>query len=263
MRRIVGKYGKAICVALLLAAGCDKASRPEPREEQPATNSIAHLKSLCDGRSSVVITDEITIVGFITANDLYGEFYKSLVLEDASGGITVAADLESVAEVCPFGYVATLYCQGLVLTDYGGKIQIGTESEGSGAGRIPEADFARYVSVRVPSEGEVHRARTITLGDISERLIDTRVRIDGVHFTQPDATWCDTDPETGRSITTERTIADEQGRTLVVRSPGTCSYAREPLPSGTGSLYGIIDYFNGKYTLRVTNHDVVFRSGQR
>ena len=103
MRRIVGKYGKAICVALLLTAGCGKAPPPGPRAEQPATNSIAHLKSLCDGRSSVVITDEITIVGFITANDLYGEFYKSLVLEDASGGITVAADLESVAEVCTFG----------------------------------------------------------------------------------------------------------------------------------------------------------------
>lgn len=159
--------------------------------------------------------------------------------------------------------MATLRCQGLVLTDYGGKIQIGTVSEGSGAGRIPEEDFARYVSVRVPAGDETLRARTITLGDLSERLIDTRVRIDNIHFTQPGATWCDTDPETGRSITTERTIADKQGRTLVVRSAGTCSYAREPLPSGTGSLYGIIDYFNGKYTLRVTNHDVVFRDGQR
>lgn len=247
----------------MLVAGCDKATRPQIGGEQPATNSIVYLKSLCDGRSSVVVTEEITIEGFITANDLYGEFYKSLVLQDASGGITVAADLESVAELCPFGYVATLRCQGLVLTDYGGKIQIGTVSEGSGAGRIPEEDFARYVSVRVPAGDETLRARTITLGDLSERLIDTRVRIDNIHFTQPGATWCDTDPETGRSITTERTIADGQGRTLVVRSAGTCSYAREPLPSGTGTLYGIIDYFNGKYTLRVTNHDVVFRDGQR
>ena len=113
----------------MLVAGCDKATRPQIGGEQPATNSIVYLKSLCDGRSSVVVTEEITIEGFITANDLYGEFYKSLVLQDASGGITVAADLESVAEFCPFGYVATLRCQGLVLTDYGGKIQIGTVSE--------------------------------------------------------------------------------------------------------------------------------------
>ncbi len=38
----------------------------------------------------------------------------------------------------------------------------------------------------------------------------------------------------------------------------TCVYAKEPLPQGTGSLYGIIDYFAGKYTLRVTNREAEF-----
>lgn len=35
-------------------------------------------------------------------------------------------------------------------------------------------------------------------------------------------------------------------------------YAKEPSPQGTGSLYGIIDYFAGKYTLRVTNREAEF-----
>ena len=262
MRAIAGKYSLAsgFCIALLAIAGCDKTTEPHPGDQQPETNSIAYLKSLCDGRQSVVVTREITVRGFITANDIFGEFHKSLVLEDASGGITVAADLESVAAVCPFGYIATLRCQGLVLTDYGGKIEIGTEPEGSGAGRIPEEEFDRYVSIEVPGEENRHRARTITLGELSEQYVDTRVRIDGVHFIQPGIPWCDTDPETGRILATERTIADEQGRTLIVRSAATCTYAKEPVPYGTGSLMGIIDSFNGKLSIRITNHEVLFPS---
>lgn len=49
-----------------------------------------------------------------------------------------------------------------------------------------------------------------------------------------------------------------RGRTFTVRTAATCVYAKEPLPQGTGSLYGIIDYFAGKYTLRVTNREAEF-----
>lgn len=100
--------------------------------------------------------------------------------------------------------------------------------------------------------------RPATFGEVSARHIDTRVRFDGVRFADAGKTWCDTDPETGRTVATERTIVDAGGNEFTVRSAATCAYAKEPLPSGTGSLYGIIDYFAGKYTLRVTNREVVF-----
>ena len=100
MRRTAGHFEALLAVcAAALAAGCDEATHPAPREEQRATNSVAYLKSLCDGRNSVVVTQEITVQGYVAANDRYGEFTKSLVIEDATGGITVAADLESVADV--------------------------------------------------------------------------------------------------------------------------------------------------------------------
>ena len=60
------------------------------------------------------------------------------------------------------------------------------------------------------------------------------------------------------AATTERRIADHTGREFIVRTAGTCTYATEPVPQGTGSVYGIIDYFNGKYTLRIANREVDF-----
>ena len=59
-------------------------------------------------------------------------------------------------------------------------------------------------------------------------------------------------------IMDRKDILDAEGNEFTVRSVATCVYAKEPVPSGTGSLYGIIDYFAGKYTLRVTNREAAF-----
>ena len=79
------------------------------------------------------------------------------------------------------------------------------------------------------------------------RHTDTYVHFEGVRFVQQ-GNWCDPDPETGRPATTERRIADHTGREFIVRTAGTCTYATEPVPQGTGSVYGIIDYFNGIFS---------------
>ena len=39
---------------------------------------------------------------------------------------------------------------------------------------------------------------------------------------------------------------------------GPCRYAAEPLPSGNGSVQGILDYFNGEFSLRITNREFFF-----
>lgn len=249
------------CISLLagLAAGCDKATEPAFGEEPGATqHTVAYLKSLCDGRSSVAVTQDITIRGFITGNDLYGEFYKTIVVEDASGGIQIAADYTSLEEEYAFGAIATVRCNGLTLCDYGGKIQLGTTPEENGPGRIPRGELPRYIRVAPPEAGETHRAARLSFGEVSARHIDTRVRFDNVRFANPGVTWCDTDPETGRVLATERTVVDAEGNEFTVRTAATCVYAKEPVPQGTGSLFGIIDYFAGKYTLRVTNREAVF-----
>ena len=245
-------------VLLTLPAGCDRATQPEftvrPPEPQ---NSVAYLKSLCDGKSSVAIAQDITIRGFVTANDLYGEFHRTIVVEDASGGISIAAEGSPLADLYPFGIVATVRCNGLTLCDYGGKIQLGTTPGDGGAGCIPREELARYIRTEPPG-GETPSAQLLTFDAVSARHIDTRVRFDDVRFADAGKTWCDTDPETGRAVATEREIVDTRGRTFTVRTAATCVYAKEPLPQGTGSLYGIIDYFAGKYTLRVTNREAEF-----
>ena len=82
----------SVVLALAVLAGCDKASGLEFDDDPPAgTATIAALKSRCTGEQAAV-TEDITVEGVVTGNDLYGEFYKTLVVEDTSGGISIAVD---------------------------------------------------------------------------------------------------------------------------------------------------------------------------
>lgn len=248
----------SVVLALAVLAGCDKASGLEFDDDPPAgTATIAALKSRCTGEQAAV-TEDITVEGVVTGNDLYGEFYKTLVVEDTSGGISIAVDATELYVDYPVGTAVTIHCNGLFLCDYGGKVMLGTRPTGeyAGPGRIPPAEAALYLR-RKQAETRPLRPRTLTFGEVDMRHTDTYVHFEGVRFVQQ-GNWCDPDPETGRPATTERQIADASGREFTVRTAGTCTYATEPVPQGTGSVYGIIDYFNGKYTLRIANREVDF-----
>lgn len=243
---------RLLALSLLLAASCNKTTKIRHEEPAGGTYTIAHLKSLCTS-SSMLITGDITIQGTVVANDRFGELYKTLVIEDQSGGISIALDHTTIADLYPFGATVTVYCNGLTLCNYGGKIELGTTPEDNGAGRIASGDIARYVR-RGADPKSPPEAKTLALAKIGFEHVDTYVCFEHVRFVES-AAWCDLDPETLKPVTTERTLADGAGRTFVVRTLSTCKYAKETLPEGKVSIKGVIDYFAGKYTLHVVNRD--------
>lgn len=251
---------RVLPLVLLLAVSCDKASKIPYEEPVEGMQTIAYLKSLCTA-ASVAITRDITVCGTVTANDRYGEFYKTIVVEDASGGISIAVDCTQTADKYPFGTIITIHCNGLTLCDYGGKIQLGTEPGENGAGRIAPEDADRYLKCDYTAAAPIE-ANTLSLIKVGPEHIDTYVCFEHVRFTAP-CGWCDLDTETQKPVTTEREIADGAGRTFTVRTLGTALYAKETVPEGTVSIKGIVDYFGGKYCLRIVNRDFTQISAAR
>lgn len=245
--------GLLVCVA----AGCSRSSGldyPEPNEG--GTHSIAWLKSQCKG-ASYLLTEDIVVRGRVVANDCYGEWSRSLIIADETGGITVFADASQLADRYPFGVTVVLYADGLRLYDYGGKIVVGSATPSVYGFGIEEAAIASHLhrGADLPSAPE---PRTVSLANIAAEHVDTYVRVAGVRFLEQGSAWCDKDTETGCYVATDRMIVDDAGNMFCVRTAGSCDYAKEPLPSGKGSLCGVVDYFNGKYSLRVVNRDFDF-----
>ena len=117
MRRATGvtysnsamKTTACISLLLLLPGGCDKATKPEYVVCPPESEySISYLKSLCDGKSSVAITQDITVYGFVTANDLYGEYDRMIVVEDGSDGKHAVTHYRVLKR---YGYVTLIECR--------------------------------------------------------------------------------------------------------------------------------------------------------
>lgn len=242
---------------LLLLGGCRSEGIAPPGEEPAGgLHSIAWLKAQCTGESRL-IRSEIAVSGRIVANDAYGEWSRALVVADASGGITLYADAGLLCDRYPFGAGVTLYLNGLRLYNYGGKIVVGAADPPAYGFGIAQEQIAAHLHRTADAPADPV-PRTVALAEVGAGEVDTYIRVTEVHFVEQGASWCDRDPETGRFVATERTLADDAGHTLLVRTLGSALYAEDPLPSGKGSVCGVVDYFNGKYTLRVVNREIDF-----
>jgi hypothetical protein len=149
-------------------------------------------------------------------------------------------------------------CSSLALGDYGGRIILGsTASDEYSVGRIAEKDFSRYFLIDTSKPKEIIPQVT-EIGKIGTSHIGNYIELRDVHFIDGGtAEWCDKDNETGEYITTERPIIDLSGNEFGVRTLAESTYRNETLPQGVCTLRGIVDYFNGHYSLRVINHQIV------
>ena len=252
-----GIFGSVFLLAVVFAiVACSSATSLSPEEESgEGVVSIAHLKSLA-GSSTTLLTEELLIEGIVTANDCYGELHQRLIIEDASGAIGIALAGSSLHRIYPVGTQLVVRCTALALCNYGGKPELGAGSEEGYT--TPLSDEQRTAHLRIKQEASAWpQPLKIRINELTPSLIDRYVRLDEVEFLES-GRWCAFDPEINRPITTEHTLLAPEGHTLIVRTLGSVSYANEPLPEGKGSLYGVIDYFGGRYSLRVVNRGFDF-----
>lgn len=249
-----------IAGSVLLSCSVEREDNADtPPVEYPETPhskvSIAHLKSLCR-TDRVVITDDISIEGHIIVNDIYGEYIKSIIVADESGCIEISVDCTSTADVFFVGARMVVSCSSLALGDYGGRIILGATSDEYSVGRIAEKDFSRYFLIDTSKPKEINPQVT-EISNIDATHIGNYIELRDVRFIDGgSAEWCDRDNESGEYVTTERTITDPAGIEFTVRTLAECTYRNETLPQGVCTLRGIVDYFNGRYSLRVINHQI-------
>ena len=245
----------SLLLAVLLLVACNEAtSIDHEAEEVYGLHSIAYLKSYAtsDARR---IEASLVVEGVVTSTDRLGEFERELIIEDESGGIGIAIESAELYRRYPIGSRLQIYCNGLTLYNFGGRIELGDERDAYLRNGIHSDHLERYIRLLTPTEGDpaptIKSITTIVPSDVGRY-----VRLDRVHFVEQ-GLWCAEDAD-GKPVATEHHIQDESGAQFWVRTHPTCHYAKEPLPTGKGSLYGIIDYFNGRYTLRVVNYGVQF-----
>ncbi|HUX52998.1 MAG TPA: DUF5689 domain-containing protein [Williamwhitmania sp.] len=248
-----------------------------------ANTTIAELKSKYAGSlvelSSNFIAgrDSIIIEGYVTSDDKTGNFYKSIFIQDATGGIQLMLNKTSLYNFYQRGQRLVVVCKGMYMGDYGGQVQIGSLmiDPTNNAPAISGLETDYVINQHVFKKGKVPVEVTpsviipasASLNDVSKLVQINNTQfltlvspIDNSRLTYADPVG---------NLTLDYQLAGMIGSTyspfvngtkpFVVRTSGYAKFAGDTLPSLNGTIVGVLSYYNGTYQLVVRDtKDVQF-----
>jgi len=146
-------------LALVLLASCMGADYADPElSEAPFGNNsleetnvvtIAQLKAkyanVISSSSMTEVTEDIQIKGFITGNDVQGNIYNEVALQDATGAILVCIAQGGLYGSLPVGQQVLISLKGLMIGGYGQQPEIGGVYTNSKTGAQSIGRMSRFV----------------------------------------------------------------------------------------------------------------------
>jgi len=186
-----------------------------------------------------IIDDDLIVEGVVVATDESGNFYKQLIIEDATAGLQIQIDQTSLYNSYRLGQRIFIKCKGLYLGEYGDNMQIGYNNNGV-IGRIP----AVYIKDHIFCEGlpgTVPAPTVVTIPALSSANLNMLIKLDSVHFTDAGQTF------SSATSTTNHNILDENSASLIMRTSNYASFAGNSIPYGIGSVTGVLSIFDGDF----------------
>jgi hypothetical protein len=121
------RFASVLILFSIVVSGCyDNHSEPTPGEFSKQANcTIAQLRELCNDGLCYLVKEERICVGRVTSSDREGNFYRSVVIEDNSGGVEVKLGTYNLASQYPVGLMVALHLDGTALMIENGVVQMG------------------------------------------------------------------------------------------------------------------------------------------
>ena len=178
------RFAAVLIVVAMVLGGCynrhDEPSAPEFTTQ--ASCKIAQLRELCS-EGCTVVTEERVCVGRITSSDLEGNFYRSIIVEDESGGVEVKVGGYNLATPYPVGLMVALHLNGSALMIENGVVQMG----------LPPQSYdssPRELALQAVIDQHIVRSNSVVgltphlcdIPSLEEALCGRFVRIEGLHY---------------------------------------------------------------------------------
>ena len=226
-----------------------------------ANATIAELKALFQKGTFVSIQEDIIIEGIVVADDRSGNFFRTLILQDATAGIEILINQTNAYNLYPIGRQLFIKCKGLVIGEYNGVIQLGgytyIEDGASNLGDINDLN----THIIKGKKSEVPAPKVKIINELTEADISTLVKLENVEFTSADVGLTYADPIGRQSI--NRTVKDCNGGSIILRSSGFATFAGSTIPEGNGSLTAIYSVFGQDKQLFIRELTDVEMNGTR
>ena len=229
-----------------------------------ANISIRALRAMHFTGDFEKIFDEMIIEGIVIANDSSGNFYKSIVIQDSTGGIVIRLDGFGLYNLYPEGMKVFVKLKDLWLGDYAGMVQLG--------GTVDRSDPASLQLTPLP---QPLFDRHMIPGSLNNTIIPIKVRLDELNDTLQSCLVNIADVEmpssdTGKpyadainNMSLNRTLRSCSGGSVYLRSSGFASFAHVKTPRGNGSITAVYTVFRKEKQLLIRDTSDIRLNGLR
>ena len=239
-------------LSILLAAGlalgfasCEKEFDTPPIKEIPVgtIETISDLRAMYTGVDSVFVND-LTIRAVVVTDETTGNFYKETYIKDNTGGIKLRFTSSSSLSI---GDSIRVQLNGGTLTEYNGMLSVDNLDP-------DESNVILENNVTV-------NPLVTTLDQVTAAMQGQFIQIDNVEFPSNEVgtTWAD--PINQFSI--NHNLTDCSSNVVLVRTSGYSNFAGEVIPSGNGSLIGVVGVFGSDVQLFIRNPNELTMNGVR
>ncbi|NCI47164.1 DUF5689 domain-containing protein [Sediminibacterium soli] len=242
-----------LVLVLLSASTCHKKIE-EPPVGKPAdirpNLSIRQLRSQHFAGGFEKILNEYVVSGLVVANDSSGNFYKTIVVQDSTGGISVKLDATGLYASYPVGRKIALKLKDLWLGDYANMIQLGAGVDRSDPQypeliAIPQPLINRHIIAG--SYGNPLRPIPVTIEQLGDSLQSCLVRISDIELPASDTgkTYADAP----NRVSANRTVQACNGARVSLRTSGFAGFAGVRTPRGNGQITAVYSVFRNEKQL--------------
>lgn len=246
-----------IALAALSFTSCVKKDFDAPPDQTkydpnlPVNATVQMVKGLLDPNypnaavPAVKIDSDWTVAGIIVADDKSGNFYKQIVIQDSTAGISLLLDANSLYNDYPVGRKVYVKLKGLYIGTYRSLPQLGYNLDGTNSlNGIPSSLISKFIVKATFPNTVTPIALTMTqLNANKAKYTNCLVSIPNCEFQFSDvengASYADPAPSSG----TSRFVSDCAG-SLELRTSGYSSFQSYKIPGGNGTITGVFTVYN-------------------
>ncbi len=235
--------------------------------------TIAQLKSqystAITAGSFKLVDKDIMIKGVVTGNDISGNLYNEVALQDETGAILVCVNASGLYGYLSVGTEILIDLNGLYVGGYGKQAEIGgvytnLKTGATSVGKMDRATWNEHFKILNPDEADASSVQPeefdiSKLGntDYQEANAGKLMTIKNVKFANADGktVWAANDETTNQSLISASTGKMINSNQLVVRTSGYAKFANAVLPEGTYDITGIFTRYNNVWQILVRNTD--------
>ncbi|MEN9382837.1 MAG: hypothetical protein RI940_1720 [Bacteroidota bacterium] len=225
--------------------------------------SIKNFRKLHTMGMVEMITHPITIQGIVVANDEHDNIYKSIYIQDPTGGIVVQLDGLALYQTFPIGTLVKINAQNLFISDYRRMMQLVASVDSSSGslstGGIPSPLFSKFI--KIMEENVPVTPIIVNYKNLGDSLQGRLIQISGVEFSALDTAQTFADKK--NKIGISRSLKFCSGGTIYLRTSGYSDFAGVKTQKGNGIVIGIYSVYNAEKQLLLRDTSDILLTGKR